>query len=235
MGLTVPERVFLSSDDEIVVLRDPGLVVPEGFTGQNLAPLQASASSGSVFFLEIEGPLDCRVDVYINEEIPAAVARRFPAYGGTFRLDLPSGALAIGVAEAWSPQHTLQAEPGSYLLQFRTEEFEPAIHDAEMVALVGKPDWRYEKLTRRLRLVGCLPLSVAGAFLLARQWGWLYAYALPAIVASYLPYLAMASTRRYRAIRGKMKAHEESKPHWIFTLMRSAAAKEIDGGFIRLD
>lgn len=234
----MPTRIDVTPDSALLVVRDAdaGPAVPT----IDRAALEHEASAGRLFFLAAEDPLRFLVDVYVGEAPPPELDRDFESLGGAFRLDVPSGRLAVaGVGSPAAPGAPIDVTPGPQLLTVMGRRaFDGKRHEAEMIALLGEADWRFSKRTDTLALLGCLPLLLAiGACVAALRKGrWItfLSYAVPILVVSWLPHLLLRWSARYRRIERAMAAHEGKKPHFILTLNASDQAPGLPGGFLNV-
>ena len=225
-------RVEILSDQAIVVLHDVALPPPGGEPRGAGSAFRQAARRGQLFFLEAEDPLRCRIDVHVGGE-PDGPARDFQPRGGSFRLDLPTGTVAVRAWEEKGAPATLTTEPGAYVVRvFEPPDFDGARHQREMAALVGERDWRFHGRVTWLGAFGCLPILTAfGAVLIAR-WRWPLLYAFPLTLLTVAPHFLLKRTRRYRDVDRRIREHERAKPHWVVTLTRTAEPPAIEGGHV---
>jgi hypothetical protein len=228
-------RIEVASEAGIVTVGDSLTALPAGLD-QNalLRHLEPLARSGQIFFLVADDPVRYRIELYAAEAPPANFDREFEPVGGAFRLDVPSGRVAVsGWDEAGKAAEAgaLAVSPGPHLLSgWARRPFDGARHAGEMRELLGA-EWKFMQTVDRLGLVGCLPLALTAICVMASRWHWLW-YVLPVLAASYLPYIFMKRTGRYRTAERRAAEFEQARPHYVFSLAETQD-RGVAGGFLR--
>jgi hypothetical protein len=234
----MPVSVTVSSDRGVVIVRDASFPLPEApdqaaFVGA----LEAEARLCRLFFLVADDPVRYRVDIYAAEAVPAALDRGFVDLTGSFLLDVPSGRLAVSgygwAAAASAPDPVLVARGRHLLTVMGRRPFDGKRYDEDIVNVVGAHEWKFARLIDRLGLLGCLPMVATLATMFLGRWHWLW-YVLPILVVSWLPYVVLTRTPRYRATRRRTAEHERRQPHFILRLTPTEQGEPLRGGFIRV-
>ena len=109
--------------------------------------------------------------------------------------------------------------------------FDGARHAEDMSELLGA-DWRFMQTVDRLGLVGCLPLVLTAVCMLAAKWRWLW-YVLPVLAVSWLPYIVLKRSHRYKAAERRAAEQEQSRPHYVLSLTPTQQ-DGLSGGFLRV-
>ena len=202
-------RIEVSSESGMVVLSDGQTDLPAGLDDEVLRPRL--------------------------EPLPTGLDRDFESLGGAFRLEAPTGRVAL---IGWDPQDqpreagSVAVTPGPQRVTvFGRRPFDGKRHTEDMAALLGA-DARFMHVVDRLGLLGCLPLVVVAIATFAARWRWLW-YLVPVLVVSWLPYLVLKRSRRYRNAEARASAAEAARPHFV---IRLAATREggTPGGFLRV-
>jgi hypothetical protein len=228
-------RIEVASEAGIVTVGDSLTALPSGLD-QNalLRHLEPLARSGQIFFLVADDPVRYRIELWAAEAPPESLARELEPVGGAFRLDVPSGRIAVsGWDEAGTAAEAaaLAVSPGPHLLSaLARRPFDGARHAEDMRELLGA-EWKFMQTVDRLGLVGCLPLAVTAICVMAARWHWLW-YVLPVLAASYLPYIVMKRSPRYRAAEGRAAQFEQAQPHYVLSLTETQD-RGVAGGFLR--
>jgi hypothetical protein len=201
--------------------------------------LESLARSGKVFFLVTEDPVRYRIDVYAGEHPPEVLNREFESLGGTFLLEAPTGRVVVSgcdpplalPADSFTP---LDVGVGKYLLTaMGRRPFNAALYAEDMSQVAGPGDWKFVQLVDRLGILGCLPLVVTIMCAIVTKWRWLLWCLLPVLAISWLPYLVLKSTRRYKTVQALAADRERARPHYILTLMPTDQ-EGLAGGFVRV-
>lgn len=229
-------RIEVVSEVGVVAVGDSLTHLPAGLDQdvllQQLEPL---ARSGTLFFLVTDDPVQYRIDLFAGESPPPSLDREFEALGGAFRLEVPSGKVALtgwdksGKAREAS---VLALKPGTQLLSVLTRRpFDGARHAKEMNELLGA-EWDFMQTVNKLGLVGCLPLVLTAIFVLARKWHWLW-YVVPLLALSWLPYVVLSRGQRYRAAERRASEQEHARAHYVLSLTPTHQ-DGLSGGFLRV-
>jgi hypothetical protein len=234
-------QLDLASEAGIVVVRDSQVELPPASDQETLLRnLETLARAGRLFFLSTDDPVRYRIEVYVGEKPPAALDRDFEPLGGTFALEAPTGSVAVAGCSLASPTSatekvsTVELAGGRYLLTLMGRRaFDGKRHEEDMVKMVGREDWTYVSRVDRLGLLGCLPLVLTLMCALVARWRWLLWAMVPLLGVSWLPYLVLKNTRRYKAVTRLGAEHEQTKPHFVLTLMPTGEAG-LPGGFLRV-
>src|SRR5688572_19386687 len=171
------ERIEVTSEMGIVALGDPGAVLPAGLDQDALlGPMERMAHSGDLFFLVTDDPVRYRIDLVTGESPPPGPDHDFEGLGGVFRLEAPSGQVALtGWEKSGEPAvaGTIAVTPGTQLVSVLTRRpFDGPRHVKEMSELLG-PEWDYMQKVNKLGLIGCLPLLLTLVLVLIGRWSWL--------------------------------------------------------------
>jgi hypothetical protein len=220
----------------VVALCDRSLSLPSGKEPEAIVrELEPMARAGRVFYLVDDDPGTYRVEVLAGEDPPASLSGEFEPSGGTFGLDLPSGRATLygwtldGVAMAAG---VIESTPGPHVLTVLARRpFDASRHTKEMSALLGS-DWTYARRVDRFGLIGCLPLFLTAITMLARKWHWL-PYLLAFLAVSWVPYLLLRLTSRYKRSERKQQEIEQARPHFVLSITPSAQGV-LTGGFLRV-
>ena len=229
-------RVEVSSESAVVLLSDGQTDLPTGLDQdvllRRLEPLSRSAQ---VFYLVTDDPVRYRLDVLVDEPLPAALDRDFESLGGAFRLDAPNGRVAVtGWDARGQPREagSVAVTPGpQQVTVFGRRPFDGKRHAEDMATLLGA-DARFMHSVDRLGVIGCLPLVAVAIATFAARWRWLW-YLVPVLVVSWLPYLVLKRSRRYRNAEARASAAEAARPHFVIRLAATRHG-ETPGGFIRV-
>jgi len=229
-------QIEVASEAGIVTIGDSLAALPDGLDQDVLLRhLEPLALAGRVFFLVADDPVRSRIALFAEESPPASFARDFEALGGTFRLDVPSGTIALS---GWDKAGQAAAAgetgvtPGSHLLTVLTRRpFDGARHAEDMSELLGA-EWRFKQTVDRLGVVGCLPTVLTALCVLAARWNWLWP-ALVLLAVSWLPYIVLKHTRRYREAERRAADHERARPHFVVSLTPTHE-DGLSGGFLRI-
>jgi hypothetical protein len=230
------ERIEVTSEMGIVALGEPGTVLPAGLDQDALlGPMERMAHSGNLFFLVTDDPVRYRIDLVTGESPPPGPDHDFEGLGGVFRLEAPSGQVALtGWEKSGEPAvaGAIAVPPGTQLVSVLTRRpFDGPRHVKEMSELLGA-EWHYVDKVNKLGLVGCLPLALTAIVILARQWHWLW-YVLPLLAVSWLPVLILKRGERFKAAERRSREHERGKPHYVISLT-ATPEKGLSGGFLRV-
>jgi hypothetical protein len=198
------------------------------------------AKSGKLFFIqsEAEDAVRYHLDVLVDENAANALNEMFEDANGSFRLELPSGALVlrgIGDSKPSQTEPPLRVPPGTYLLNVKARrEFDPKEYKARMIQQHGEADTRYFRFVDRIAAGGCLNSLIVGAcwliFPFTRGYWWV---GLLLIVTPWLVHFVLRASPRYRRIEKANHAADRQLPHFILLLKRTSAAQEIPGGWIQ--
>ena len=210
-----------------IVNEKPGPQLEESLRGQ--------AKTGKLFFIAADDPVKYRIHVLIGEDPADSLPKHFENVAGSFRLELPSGELAVlGITSKPAPSQTqLRTSPGTYLLTvLRRRHFDSTVYNQTMEQLVGVADWRYHKRITNLGALGCLTLGLAIILLLipiTRKYWYII------IPASFLPtvaYRLMLLLPRCKRVESVCKTQERELPHFIIQLKPSALPEDVRGGWL---
>jgi hypothetical protein len=233
-------RVEVSSGWGVVIVRDAGVELPAADDQDALIDrLRPLATTGKVFFLAADDPVRFRIDVYVDERPTAHAGREFEPVGGSFLLHAPTGHLIVSDSEpaagdAAAPGSALLVQPGRYVLTLMgRRSFSGARHAESMIAVMGKSDWTFTQRVDRSGLLGCLPIVIALVCAVIPRLRWLLWYVLPVLVVSWLPYVVLRHTGRYKNAQQLAQEHENSMPHHI-VIMTPTDLEGLEGGFLRV-
>jgi hypothetical protein len=229
-------RIEVASETGVVTVGDPSAALPAGLDQDAiLQQLEPLALSGRIFFLVTDDPVRYRIDLFAGEAPPSSLAREFEAVGGSFRLEVTSGRVALcgwDKAGHSGEAGALAVDPGPHLLSVLTRRpFDGARHAEDMSDLLGA-DWKFMQTVSRLGLIGCLPLAVTAICVLAARWHWLW-YVLPLLVVSWLPYIVLKRSHRYKAAERRATEQERARPHYVLGLTPTQQ-DGLSGGFLRV-
>lgn len=187
--------------------------------------LRALADEGKVFSLDSEDPVALRLAIFAQSSPPELPAYRFQRLGGSFLLHLPSGRINI------ADQHTVAVDPGSYSLSvLGLGEIDARALDAERQPVLTTEEWRFRRMVERLCMFGCIPFLAAWIILLV------YGFTIPSLVATATalllatPGYLLSRTGRYRATEHRLRAHDESFPHYVIHLRPVSDTTGLIGG-----
>lgn len=230
------ERIEVTTEVGVVALGDAQAVLPSGLDQDALLrELEPMAHSGSLFFLVTDDPVTYRIDLVVGEPSPPGPDRDFEGLGGVFRLEVPSGRVALtGWDKSGQPAEAsaLALPPGTQLVTVLTRRpFDGPRHVKEMRELLGA-EWTYMERVNKLGLVGCLPLLLTLMLVFIGRWSWL-TVAVPITLLCWLPYIVLKRGARFRAAERRSTEHERSKPHYVITLT-ATPEKDVSGGFLRV-
>lgn len=228
-------RVEVSSGWGVVIVRDACVELPAADDQDALIDrLRPLATAGKVFFLAADDPVRFRIDVYVDERPTAHAGREFEPVGGSFLLHAPTGHLVVSDSEPAAAGSALMVRPGRYLLTLMgRRSFSGARHAESMIAVMGKSDWTFTQRVDRSGLLGCLPIAIALVCAVVPRLRWLLWYVLPLLVVSWLPYVVLRNTGRYKNAQRLASDHENAMPHYIVVLMPTSQ-EGLEGGFVRL-
>jgi hypothetical protein len=238
---SMPVRLEVTADAGIVVVRDPAVPLPaETHLDALMRRLEELARAGQVFFLSTDDPVRYRIDLYVGESPPASVDRDFEPLGGSFLLEAPTGRLVVEGcdlpprSEGGPGTTPIEVPAGRHVLTARGRRpFDGKRHSEDMAEGLGPAEWRSMTRVDRLGLLGCLPTVVTLLLAITGRWRWLALYGVPLLVVSWLPYLILKNTRRYRLAERRMHEHESARPQFILTLIPTAQ-EGLSGGFLRV-
>ena len=170
-----------------------------------------------------------------NEPLPSGLDREFESLGGAFRLEAPNERVAlIGWDKSGQPREagSVSVSPGAYLLSvFGGRPFDGKRHAEDMAKLLGA-DAKFMQMVDRLGLIGCLPMILVAISLFAARWRWLW-YLVPVLVVSWLPYLVVKRSQRYRSAAARVASAEQARPHFVISLAPTQRG-ELQGGYVRV-
>ena len=238
---SMPVRLDVTADAGIVVVRDGAVSLPaETHLDALTRRLEELAHSGRVFFLSTDDPARYRIDLYVGETPPASLDRDFEPLGGSFLLEAPTGGLVVEGcdlpprSEGDRGPAPIEVAVGKHVLTARGRRaFDAKRHSEDMEEAFGPEEWRWMSRVDRIGLLGCLPTVVTLLLAISGRWRWLALYGVPLLVVSWLPYLILKNTRRYRVAERRMQEHERARPHFILTLVPTAQ-DGLSGGFLRV-
>jgi len=232
----VRARIEVTSEAGVVAVGDSQTALPAGLDQDVLFKhLEPLARSAGLFFLVTDDPLRYRIDLFAGEPPPPGLDLEFEALGGVFRLEVPSGTVAL---TGWdksgkaSEAGGLAVSPGTQLLSVLTRRpFDGTRHVKEMSELLGT-EWHYMQKVNKLGLAGCLPWVLIAICILAGKWHWLW-YVVPLLAVSWLPYLLLKRGHRYKAAERREIEHEQARPHYVLSLTPTQES-HLSGGFLRV-
>jgi len=218
---------------------------------QQLVPdavLDAEAAAGHVFLVRMGGDGGGRVDVYVDEAIPADVRDRLVPAAGEFRLDLPSGRLIVDGAEYY-PSSPLAADPqgpaalpaGHYSVRCYTrkdDEQTPRSEDA-LRQLVGSADLAYyDRVNNKGCRDGALTLLLFP--ILTFTVGWKIALGVTIVVfVSFFHVRERVLKRndRYQRLDKVIPAfrRQNEEPLFVFELRSITNPNGLKGGSVSID
>jgi len=218
-----------------VTVADAGTPLPSGLDQQALLNhLEPLARAGRIFFLVDDDPVRYRIELITGEAVPTSFAREFEPAGGAFRLEAHSGRVVVsGWDQAGQPGEAggLTFTPGAYVVSVsKRRPFDGTRHAEDMSELLGA-DWKFMQRVDSLGLLGCLPMVVTALILLTQRWQWLW-YTLPVLALSWMPYVVLKHSRRYRASEKRAAEFERARPHYVLALTE-AQGDGVSGGFLR--
>ena len=229
-------RIEVASEVGVVAVGDFQTALPAGLDQDGLLQqLEPLARAGKLFYLLTDDPVRYRMDLLAGESPPASLDREFEALGGVFRLDVPSGRVAVsGWDKAGKAGEAggLALSPGTQLLSVLTRRpFDGARHVKDMSALLGA-EWTFMQRVNKLGLVGCLPMVLTAVCILARKWDWLW-YLVPLLAVSWLPYFVLKRGHRYKTAERRSLEQENARPHYVLRLTPTQDGG-VSGGFLRV-
>ena len=218
-----------------MTVADVGTPLPSGLDQQALLNhLEPLARAGRIFFLVDDDPVRYRIELITGEAVPTSFAREFEPAGGAFRLEAHSGRVVVsGWDQAGQPGEAggLTLTPGAYVVSVsKRRPFDGTRHAEDMSELLGA-DWKFMQRVDSLGLLGCLPMVVTALILLTQRWQWLW-YTLPVLALSWMPYVVLKHSRRYRASEKRAAEFERARPHYVLALTE-AQGDGVSGGFLR--
>ena len=218
-----------------MTVADAGTPLPSGLDQQALLNhLEPLARAGRIFFLVDDDPVRYRIELITGEAVPTSFAREFEPAGGAFRLEAHSGRVVVsGWDQAGQPGEAggLTLTPGAYVVSVsKRRPFDGTRHAEDMSELLGA-DWKFMQRVDSLGLLGCLPMVVTALILLTQRWQWLW-YTLPVLALSWMPYVVLKHSRRYRASEKRAAEFERARPHYVLALTE-AQGDGVSGGFLR--
>jgi hypothetical protein len=212
------------------------------------ALMEAEAAAGHVFLVRMGSDGGGRVEVYVDETIPAEVRDRLVPADGEFRLDLPSGRLIVDGAEYY-PSSPLAADPdgpaavpaGHYSVRCyagKNDEQSPRSEDA-LRELVGIADLAYYD---RVNNQGCRDgaLTLLLFPILAFPLGWKIALGVTAVVFVSFFHVrerVLKRNARYQRLDKIVPAfrRENEEPLFVFELRSIADPGRLKGGSVSVD
>jgi len=229
--------VEVNSETAIVAVVDAATSLPAGLDQDALLrELKPLAVARRAFYFVTDDPIRMRLDLYAGEAPPPTLERHFEPLGGTFGLEVRSREVAV---VGWNKDGSvnearcLVPEAGSQALGVLDRRpFDARRHDKEMIDLVGEENYRFYNRASKTGLVGCLPLALTALAVLARQWEWLW-YLVPLVILSWLPYVVLKNTQRYKAVERQGSELETARPLYVMTLTPTDQA-DLKGGFLRI-
>src|SRR5262245_28874071 len=167
-------RIELASDSGIVALGDGQTDLPAGLDQEALLRrLEPLSRSAQLFYLVTDDPVRYRLEMLVDEPLPAGLDRDFESLGGAFRLEAPNGRVAL---VGWDAQGqpgeagSVAVTPGpQWVTVFGRRPFEGKRHAEDMATLLGA-DARFMHIVDRTGLIGCLPLIVVAIATVAARW-----------------------------------------------------------------
>ncbi len=227
-------RIEVFSESGVVALAGPTAALPAGLDQDSLLrQLEPLANSARIFFLVTDAPVRYRIDVLTNEPLASGLARDFEPLGGAFRLEAPEGRIALsGWDKAGEPREagSVSLTPGAHLLSvFARRPFDGRRHAEDMAKLLGD-DARFMHVVDRLGLVGCLPMILVAVSVLIARWRWLW-YLIPLLAVSWLPYLTLKCSGRYRRAKRRASEAELARPHYVISLAPTRQ-EDLRGGYV---
>ena len=230
-------RIEVSSESGVVTLADPTApALPAGLDQASLLrQLEPLAHTAQLFFLVTDDPVRYRIDVIANEALPPGLERDFEPMGGAFRLEAPSGRVVlVGWDKGGEPREAggVSMSPGAHLVSvFARRPFDGRRHAEDMAALLGD-DAKLVRIVDRLGLIGCLPMILVAISVLIARWRWLR-YLIPLLAVSWMPYVILKSSGRYRRAKRRVFEAERARPHYVISLAPTRQ-QELRGGYVRL-
>lgn len=229
-------RIEVSSESGIVALAGPTAALPAGLDQETLLRhLEPIARSAQIFFLATDDPVRYRIDVLADGPLAPGLDRDFEPLGGAFRLETPSGRVALfGWDKAGEPREagSVSVSPGTHLLSvFARRSFDGRRHAEDMAKLLGD-DAKFMQMVDRIGLVGCLPLILVAVSLLIARWRWLW-YLVPLLAVSWLPYAILKYSRRYRRAERRAAEAERARAHYVMSLAPTRQ-EDLRGGYVRV-
>lgn len=230
------ERIEVTTEVGVVALGDSQAVLPSGLDQDALLrQSEPMAHSGSLFFLVTDDPVTYRIDLVVGEPSPPGPDRDFEGLGGVFRLEVPSGRVALtGWDKSGQPAEAgaIALPPGTQLVSVLTRRpFDGPRHVKDMSELLGA-EWDYMQMVNKLGLIGCLPLLLTLVLVLIGRWSWLVV-AVPIVVLSWLPHIVLKRGQRFRDAERRSLDHERARAHYVITLTPTGAS-DLSGGFLRV-
>jgi hypothetical protein len=232
----VSVRIEVSSESGVVTLAGPTAALPAGLDQASLLRLlEPLAHSAQIFFLVTDDPVRYRIDVLVDEPLPPGLDRDFEPLGGAFRLETPSGRVALlGWDKAGEPREagSVSVSPGMHLLSvFARRPFDGRRHTEDMTRLLGD-DAKFVRIVDRLGLIGCLPMILVAISVLIARWRWLW-YLVPLLAVSWMPYGILKYSGRYRRAERRASEAEQARPHYVISLAPTRQ-QELRGGYLRV-
>ena len=229
-------RIEVPSESGVVALGDAATGLPAGLDQEILfRQLEPLARSADLFFLLTDDPVKYRIDVLVNEGLPPGLDRDFEPLGGAFRLEAPHGRVAlIGWDRSGAPHEagSVSVSPGAHQLSvFTRRPFDAKHHAEDMVKLLGA-DAKFMRMVDRLGLVGCLPLVLVALCILTARWRALW-YLVPVLAISWLPWVVLKRSRRYRNAERRASEAEQARPHFVISLAPTRQ-EDLRGGYARV-
>jgi hypothetical protein len=146
--------------------------------------------------------------------------------GGSFRLSVPSGRLAITGAPP------IDVTPGHYSLSvLGTVEVGPAFAGEEKEVL-GERDWRWRRRAGWIGMIGCLPFLASWAVLVIYRFSIVSLIAVCIGLLALVPHMLIRRTKRYREIERRMREHEASFPHFAIEMKWIVSPEGLAGGHL---
>jgi len=230
-------RIEVFSESGVVALTgSTATALPAGLDQESLLrQLEPVARSAQIFFLVTDDPVRYRIDMMANEPLPPGLERDFEPLGGAFRLEAPSGrAVLIGWDKAGEPREAggISVSPGAHLLTvFARRPFDGRRHAEDMARLLGD-DAKFVRIVDRLGLIGCLPMILVAIAVLIARWRWLW-YLVPLLAVSFMPYVILKYSGRYRRAERRASEAERAWPHYVISLTPTRQ-QDLRGGYVRV-
>jgi hypothetical protein len=137
---------------------------------KNLQSIKKHAKEGRVFFMESEDPLNYKIDVCTNAEIPAHLEQLFTGRHGQYLFRAPSGCITVTASAAGSTgggaqkieRFAFEIPSGDYLITIMDRATpDIAAHRSRLKDIIGENDWRYFERVNNTGAVGCFALVAA--------------------------------------------------------------------------
>jgi hypothetical protein len=234
----VKRRLLIESSSGLVVFRDASVEAPATREDDARRSLRSGEHDGSWFFIDADDAVAFRLDLFIGEQPSGLPAHRFRSLGGSFLLQVPSGRLSVSGLESWSNRaavETIDVEPGPHALSvLGGEAFDGPAYDREMRQIIGEADWNYRTRVDRIGLAGCLSTIFAAVIFALPATRDLWPLALSVLAVGWLPFLILQRLPRYRDIERRVREREQSLPHYVVQLDRTATTDSLVGGHLNV-